>query len=275
LTNEVTAKVNGEQVTVTYPTGWGTGAEKATYDLSVPEEYVVFAELQYAHSLAGRLNVVGPLHALVEDDTPDMFSLTFSSLTGLIEKYGRESPEVNGAVHLIDAALPKLVQSFSSLYPGRMATEVVLLGSHDSVLQAVDHRAVVDHIHQLMPSQKGVMEFFPYLYVDPAHAPQLSQVCDVMSLKLQEQGFSVYCPQAQSAFAPAVRFSTFAVGAPGNSTFPTYNEINLYQIELWVSLAGVFVVGWAVYTIGWMTFKKDTLLYSTFNPNWEGDRKRQ
>jgi hypothetical protein len=30
----------------------------------------------------------------------------------------------------------------------------------------------------------------------------------------------------------------------------------------------------AAYSLGWMQFKRDTLLYSTFNPNWE-DRKRK
>jgi hypothetical protein len=56
--------------------------------------------------------------------------------------------------------------------------------------------------------------------------------------------------------------------------YPTNDEIQRYQIVLWFSIMIALVAIGAVYTLAFMPFKKDTMLYSSFNPNWE-DRKRR
>jgi len=65
-----------------------------------------------------------------------------------------------------------------------------------------------------------------------------------------------------------------AVGNTTTNSTVTSADIQSYQIILWMSLIMAFAVYWAAYAIGFMSFKKDTLLYSTFNPGWE-DRKRR
>jgi hypothetical protein len=57
-------------------------------------------------------------------------------------------------------------------------------------------------------------------------------------------------------------------------TYPNDDELQRYQIVLWFSIIIAFVVIAAVYSLAFMSFKKDTMLYSSFNPNWE-DRKRR
>jgi len=47
-----------------------------------------------------------------------------------------------------------------------------------------------------------------------------------------------------------------------------------YQIVLWLCILLALWVFGAAYSLAFMTFKKDSLLYSTFNPSWE-DRKRK
>jgi len=172
---------------------------------------------------------------------------------------------------VIDSAVPQIVSRFQALYPQRSVAELVLMGSHASQLESVDSRELLADIHQLLPQQQNVANYYPYLYVDAEDNSRLTEVCEVMSMKLNPHNIGVYCPGS----TPLTAYSLLAVGATAtNTSGPTQAQIETYQIELWVSIAGVFVVAWAAYVIGWMGFKKDTLLYSTFNPNWE-DRKRR
>ena len=59
-----------------------------------------------------------------------------------------------------------------------------------------------------------------------------------------------------------------------NASFPADSDIQRYQISLWVSIGLVLIALSAVYSLAFMEFKKDTILYSSFNPNWE-ERKRR
>ena len=59
-----------------------------------------------------------------------------------------------------------------------------------------------------------------------------------------------------------------------NGSFPSDADIQRYQIALWVSIGLVVIALAAAYSLAFMDFKKDTILYSSFNPNWE-ERKRR
>jgi hypothetical protein len=59
-----------------------------------------------------------------------------------------------------------------------------------------------------------------------------------------------------------------------NGSFPSNADIQRYQIALWISVLLVVIALSAVYSLAFMDFKKDTILYSSFNPNWE-ERKRR
>jgi len=195
--------------------------------------------------------------------------VTFAALTPLIAKNGEDSPKTEGAARLLDGVLPQMISAFQRLYPERLVTEVVLMGSYNRQNAATPE--VLAEINHFL-AKKNAAEYYPHVYVDSADT-RLAEVCENMALKLNERDLAVFCPNV-----PIMSIETFSLmsatkSKSGNSTSPTQQRINLYQIELWVSLAGVFVVAWAIYVLGWMGFKKDTLLYSTFNPNWE-DRKR-
>jgi hypothetical protein len=232
-----------------------------TFDLNVPEDRALFSELQYAHTLTGRLKVVGQLNSLVTDDVPDFYALTFASLTGLSEKYGRTSPQVKTGARLIDAALPSFVEGLQSLYPQRLVAEIVLMGSHQTPSPSL--------LEDISSVSSSSADYYPYVYVQNAMAVQ--KLCEDMASALNPKSVAVYCPDSA-----AYSFSLLAVpgDSSSNSTAPTQQQIETYQIGLWFSLGWIFIVLWAVYILGWMSFKKDTFLYSTFNPNWE-DRKRR
>jgi len=227
---------------------------------------------------------VSSLQNLVNDEVPDFYAFTFSAITSLIESYGREGAEVVGALHLTDALLPKFIHDYQALYPKRALVSVLLLGAHSSEWMSVDKREAFAEISQLLPSQSHLADYYPNIYVDTDRA-RLVEACQVLSLKLDTIGYSVYCPS--SPLQPVISvsssnnrfrssrhlFSSNGTNAScGNSTVPC-EDLYRYQIVLWTAIGGAFILFWTIYTIGWMAFKKDTLLYSTFNPNWE-DRKR-
>ncbi len=54
---------------------------------------------------------------------------------------------------------------------------------------------------------------------------------------------------------------------------PCADDLERYQIVLWFSVGIAVVAVAAVYQLAFMSFKKDTMLYSSFNPNWEGKRR--
>ena len=101
--------------------------------------------------------------------------------------------------------------------------------------------------------------------------------------------FAADAPDAKAA-APHV-FHSLGAGAAGpqntssrynfttsalfpNASFPSDADIQRYQIALWVSIGLVVIALSAAYSLAFMEFKKDTILYSSFNPNWE-ERKRR
>jgi len=200
----------------------------------------------------------------------------------LVEKYGRDSQEVRAALNLLDAALPKIVNRFVSLYETSsvpIISQIVLLGSHPSSLQTADTREVLEAIDHVMPTQEGIKEFFPSLYLENAQAIRICESeSEGLNIAVKPFGFTVHCPWMESAKKSLSSYNTmslFAMNAPNNNTnATTAGDVQRYQIVLWMSVIMGFALFWIVYTTASMSFKKDTLLYGTFNPNWE-DRKRR
>jgi len=262
-------------IEVEFPGIWGSEKDTATFDISHPVNYKFFAELQYVSNLPGVLKNE-EIKPYLSDHAPDLLGITISSTTSLVDTYGRDSLQLRAALHLLDTLLPFVWTRTNKLWDG-MIGEIVLLGSHQSSVQTADKRDVIERISHLMPKLEGVSNYFPSLYLSSEEA---SRIClsepNLFPNALQPFGFHVYCPsllhsQSLYRYSPYVLMSVGSTSS--NSTTPTSNDVQRFQIILWMSIIMAFAVYWAVYTIGFMKFKKDSLLYSTFNPGWE-DRKR-
>jgi len=266
------SQLQSQQLTVSFPVVNNNRVhrERVVFDLNAPEQASFFAELMYVESLPRALRS-SRLAALIADDTPDMLSITLTGLTGLIETHGRSSHQVVAAMHLVDVALPTLLTKLNLVYGGRAVSEVVLLGSHPSFTEAVDRRDLMATINRLLPAQDA-KTYYPAMYVDSTSAaPALLEVCQVLKVELDNAGFNVYCPQSQPTVSPTVFFETQANAVP---VVIAVASVFRYQIALWLCIILALWVFGAAYSLAFMSFKKDSLLYSTFNPNWE-DRKRK
>jgi len=276
----VEAKYREGFVSLHYPAKDGN-THYVRYDLTLPEDMMLFAELQSAFSLIKVLNSQDSA-SLVQDNYPDFFSVSLSSVTSLTEKYGRHSAQVIGAFYLLDKSIPLILDGFSKLYPNRLLSEIVLLGSHPSTLSSnnPDKRPLLSILERLLPSQnffeKGL---FPSLYIQASDEKQSGEdFCEILNLQLKEEqtGFQMFCLPSRPTLNTLERqqppvFITQAASSMAyqQDTQVTYDDVAKYQIVLWISLLMLFTTIYVVYSLAFMSFKKDTIIYSTFNPKWE------
>jgi len=243
--------------------------ERAKLDLTVAEDLNMLLEVQSFHSISRALASTPRLNELVKDDVPDVYFVTFSTLGPMVAKYGAESSKVLAARRVLDASVAVFLRSWAQLYEGKMLAEVLALGS------PVDLEPALRKVQELAPQLKGVADYFPRVYIPQSN----SHLCEAIQAGLKETAFEAECYLSQTAHnrnllqasasptaSPTV--APTAVPTPGISS----TERDTYQIMVWVSVAGAFVVLFAFYSTAFMSFKKDTLLYSTFNPKWD-DRK--
>jgi len=274
----VKAEYRGGFISLQYAGNDG-GNQYVRYDLTLPEDMMLFAELQAALSLVKVLNSPDSAE-LVQDDSPDFFSMSFNSITPLTEKYGRHSIQVIGALYLLDKTIPLIVDKFSKLYPNRLLSEVVLLGSHPSSVSTnnPDKRPLLAILNRLLPSQNFFESgLFPSLYVHGVDEKQSDgDYCKILDMQLKEEetGYQVFClpsrPNVNILERQTPVFLTqSSVSYRAAETPVYYQDVAKYQIVLWISLLLIFSLVYIVYSLAFMNFKKDTLIYSTFNPKWE------
>jgi len=253
------------------------------YDLTLPEDVRLFSELHSSYTLIKALDSPD-VKKLVQDDFPDFYSISFSSIRSLTEKYGRHSAQVIGALYLLDKTIPLVVDHFSMLYPNRLLSEVVLLGSHQTTLSEnnPDKRPLISIFNRLLPSQDFFNSgLFPSFYIDGADEKQsIENYCKILDLQLKEEetGFHLFCLPTHNVKNLEKRIPRLLVeesnytgtsGYYNSASDVTYADVNKYQIVLWISLLMIFTTVFTVYSLAYMSFKKDTLIYSTFNPKWE------
>jgi len=288
---------NQDDVKATYDKGLvyvqhGSSRSNAvTFDLNVPVELSLVAELQYFYVLPD-LMVASPLVSpLIRDDAPDSVVLSLSSLTKLADAYGRDSNQYVAALHLADALIPRLLNKWSDLWVksnpginGRVATQLVLLGSNPSAAPALspsDRTSLVRHLQVVFPEVSDV-PYYPFVYL-PVGSQSASfneetfQIkCRELASELERIHFSVYCSKHSKTIVAPTHLSQFAhvpLGDVGADPPTSDADRQRYQIALWVSIILVAAAFLGAYSIAFMTFKKDSLIYGSFNPHWE-DRKR-
>ena len=171
-----------------------------------------------------------------------------------------------------------LISEFKKAYAGQLSVQLVLLGSHASHLALPDPRRATEQIKRLVPSQS--LALFPQFYLaTPQVASNLGNLCQVLGIQLREEdtGYAAFCPGANIERPEPVadvrrerevmELQTKSMLASNLRDFET--DRDLYQIFFWVSVAFFVVILVSVYTVANMTFKKATLLFSSFNPNWD------
>eukprot|EP00823_Brevimastigomonas_motovehiculus_P004729 TRINITY_DN3225_c0_g1_i1.p1 TRINITY_DN3225_c0_g1~~TRINITY_DN3225_c0_g1_i1.p1 ORF type:complete len:555 (-),score=88.72 TRINITY_DN3225_c0_g1_i1:111-1775(-) len=232
--------------------------KKVLFDLNSPADFAFFAELSFALTLPSSILQADELAAQVADNIPDSYVVYFASLTALLKKYGRDSLELQTAVRLLDIIIPESWRRFSQLYNHHAVCELIFLGS-SSRINHNQHQMAVSIVDNLLP---GSSQYYPNIYLEDES--RLSSVCSSLLSALQPIGMSVSCAIASKANPANTFVSLSSVQASSNST---YSEIQRYQITLWTAMLLFTILLMSVCFILNMQFKKDNMLYSTFNPH--------
>eukprot|EP00455_Lapot_gusevi_P027881 TRINITY_DN2961_c0_g2_i1.p1 TRINITY_DN2961_c0_g2~~TRINITY_DN2961_c0_g2_i1.p1 ORF type:complete len:561 (+),score=210.15 TRINITY_DN2961_c0_g2_i1:61-1743(+) len=252
------------------------GGQQAVFNLDAEENVDFFGELSFALHLLEKLQTDEALKALVQDDIPDAYSFTFAAIKDIRDKHGEESPLFGVAVRLLDLALPQLMDRYAALYQNSALTEFVMLGSDHHGLDST----VFDAVQEVASTESGLEEHFPSVYVhDRSH---VAFVCRALRQKLKPSEAQVLCLDGQHSNLELEQYSLAGVSASASNGSSSGNSSNVitardianYQICLWTSVLLVAVVFFVVYSVANMDNRRDTMLYSRFNPNWS-DRKRR
>jgi len=232
-------------------------------NLKSPEQALFLYELLYLDHLISDMSSLSS----VSDDVPDFIAFSFASFSNLLLAYEPNSKVVRKAAAILDLAIPSIMSRVNEVYNGRVVTELVLLSS-SSVLPRDPSPALREQISRFLPGEEGYGTYFPSFYVSNAYG---NTICQLLSGDLRTYGYEAYCPDS---FIATKQFSTILTTGYNSNSSSSTTTVMHYQITLWISILLVLMVLFAVYSLAFMSFKKDTLLYSTFNPNWE-ERKRR
>lgn len=264
--------------------------QSTTFDLHVDQDMQFLSELQTAYTLS-RVLALPEAASFVKDDFPDTYSISMTTFTGLIEKYGRSSPETAAGLHILDSAVPMLLEKFAALYPDRLLSQVVLMGSHPSTKATVDTRHLFAEVQKLVPTAK-IADTFPVVYLQAGS--EGAHICKSISMYVKDVTYNIFCPSAQlvsasfneearskstlSLSSKSATQSLYNMPSPSPTTAPTTTQlaedVEVYQIVLWLSILMFFVLLFTVYSLACMSFKRDPLLYSNFNPKWDNRKNK-
>jgi len=231
-----------------------------SFDLSDPATLAFLAEVQYYTTLADALANSSELSDLINDNTPDMFALHITSFRRLITVYGSDSVAVKQAVQILNTVIPEIVSSFQKLYKNQILAEVVVI-SDESVSSSFSDAAQEAGV-QLVGSHV-------YGYVDQSKYAQLAAAASKQNVEI----ISTAAVKSSNILA-SVRIDATSNSTSNTTSGPTMEEIARYQIVLWLAIALTVVLVAAVYSIGYMHIKKDTMVYGSYNPNWESRKRR-
>jgi hypothetical protein len=219
------------------------------FDLGIESDRSFFLELQYINNLLLSLSdPTYPLASLVSDSVADSYTFAFTSLQGLTgDKY-------TAAVHFLDTAIPHFLASMKQAYPGALI-EVVLAGTPSPT--AAPTAEVLAGISDLAHDQTSASHS---LYLLPDAASDLAISC--ASIAQKAAGFQVHCPGLH-ALVSAPQRALFS--SSSTSSDVTSDDIERYQIVLWFSIAWAFVLYFVLYGIGFMSNRKDPMMYGEFS----------
>lgn len=231
------------------------------FDLKSQADFLFFAELEMVQSVVASLSSDAALSALAADTTPDAFTFVFSSIKGIVVKYGASSAQATAAASLVNELIAQAVQNMNAMYNDKLATEILVLAPSaydemktDSVRQTVYAAVGSDAV-----SKEVFDAFFPSVYVK--ESVDSESACLSVAAKLPS-GYIAECNTASEYM-----FLTLKATNDSNNTTNTTSDSSsssaIFQIVLWTSILLALVLAGILYAMCGMADGDDTLLYRT------------
>lgn len=230
-------------------------------NLAEPTVTALFAEASYALFLTNALTTNEELKALVADGVADFFSFGFS-IKDLQNKYGKESSEMKAASMLIESVIAAVSEKLSTLYQGKLLAEVIYLGS-SAEAAGVERQQIIEKTRSTLISQiadEDLAAFYPEVYLNKElQSEQKEEACSFLQQVLSPAEVEVHCLPDPSAFR-SLRADLGNSSGDGDGKLD--DEIAIFQIVLWSSIALIFATFWAAAVMFTIDASKDTMLYN-------------
>lgn len=196
----------------------------------------------------------GEINQLTKDSIPDFFSLGFSSLKGLKEKYGENSTEFKEAFLILDIFIDKAIKELSFLYADHLAVEIVFLGiPAQERLRTKEFTKLQKDVLQILGKEVDKETFdkqFPIIYLkEPFH---VQYICNQVEEEIQKYSVEIFCVDPSNSISRIMK-SDRPVGAS--------EDTQTYQIVIWASILLIIAVYLAIYAIYSMDIGADSLIY--------------
>lgn len=210
--------------------------KSVTFKLSDNAHRALLVELLLSVKFAEQINL-----NLANDESPDLFSLTFSAVKSI-----RFIDEIEMSLYLIDSAITSVKERLSEVYQGRLSAQLLGISSSNFKEELDLAKNKLSAIPDL------TMEFFPGFYASSA----------AMCLKfrsLLKGNFDVFCPKFEMPKS-SVQFEVLEVSTNGTVPRVTERQIAVYQISLWLTIVLILTLILSIYAFLYMDIRRDQIL---------------
>jgi len=216
------------------------------------------------------------MHSRTQDASPDFYSVSISSWRQV--KNTLVGDRLVAATKLLDASIGAFFSSMSELYDNELVGELILFPdtytqtASSVVAERLSH--VEAAIYSILGSETLVLPMTPVSLSVDLGDELIEKLCSRLNEVVASEEFDIECIGYDSSISllsirELIR-STEKVEAL--AVEPT--QVDEFQVVLWLSIILISTLFFAVWALANMENKRDTLLYSKFNPNWQ-HRKNQ
>ncbi|XP_046852082.1 renin receptor-like [Xenia sp. Carnegie-2017] len=99
-----------------------TKKKEVFFDMNIKDDFLFFAEMQTLFYLYEKVKT---FNELIHDEYVDLFTFGVSTIKGISQRYGSNSPKVDAAFYVLKNTIPKVSQLFNDLYNGEALVEIV------------------------------------------------------------------------------------------------------------------------------------------------------
>eukprot|EP00029_Vermamoeba_vermiformis_P007504 TRINITY_DN326_c0_g1_i1.p1 TRINITY_DN326_c0_g1~~TRINITY_DN326_c0_g1_i1.p1 ORF type:complete len:452 (-),score=185.79 TRINITY_DN326_c0_g1_i1:84-1439(-) len=227
--------VDGTHVTIT------VNGQSARFDLSA--DLALITELLTAAEWTRVLEHNEEVRVMSQNSAPAMWSLVFSSLTGVNQRYGAQSAQYRVALAAITQVVAALRTQLTAVHGAdRLAVQIVRVPH-------VSYSAVVSRLNSVLQREAKSDWTATLPAITLTKAERVEQVCTRVREVLGAE-YDVHCPRVRAA--RAVQATT-----PDN----TQVSQGVFQILFWMGVILMIIAIYVVMSFAFMEIKQDPLVF--------------
>jgi len=248
-----------------------TNEVQVSFDLMKKEEFQLFSELVAIQSQIDNVNM-----KQVNDDSPDVYLFSISTLKDIELTYGPLSPQMKAALLLLSDFIPRMSKTLQKLYKNDIL--IVQLSMESTYSIVTDHKPVIEHLQKSLEKEIGTPVTDFHKHMPEIHLPEKiesqtrNKLCEALQGAISGAAgrlFKFQCASEEQVHMVKRRSIMAFAAAPGlNFLKPVFYAAVfpvIFNIWLWL----VVVLGLAIYAVSlvmWNMEPGDSVIYRLTQP---------